>query len=627
MFHQELRSENSEIRLIRRRASSNVTDGLDFEMTIVSLDKAPQYKAISYEWSDTAMQVAATVNGHTWYIAYNLYNVFMQVYAAPGGDSWLWVDALCVNQLNLGEKNWQVAHMHRIFSTAQSVFFCIGPVADHSDELFDFLIPWGEQATEAEMFPGRGSLYGMRIDPPTVTKRFVKTLITSESIFAKGLHQALNHLSHRTFWNRSWITQELILAKQGWVLCGTHAMPLFDFHSIMVALSQVCRWLEDKPRLGDGYVFNPCAVNMSMIGSDSNLRGYDAEKTLLWFLTTRATRVNSVTGQGPFYAARDPLDIIYAFLGIAVDRERLGIVPDYTKTVREAYTEATIAMLQRQRSKPILEHAAFPKDMYDLPSWVPDWHRIGRCGLYEPISHLDAFEVHGKPQGIPDAVIIDSFTLRRTGFVCGTVQAVFEFGAPADSVEEKATAFSEGLRRNRAGCIGMITSFLLQFTRIATEDSAQTRLWRIITADLYRDAERLQGYKSFSERLLRREPVTAAQLSAHDIDYIWEYAGPKEGERRQAVVDGFVRDAWEQAVQITRNRTLIATADGRIGLAPTAAKPGDTITALDGSNVLVILRQERTGYMYVGEAYVEGIMYGELKETETEREYAIFDLV
>ncbi|KAJ3477161.1 hypothetical protein NLG97_g8910 [Lecanicillium saksenae] len=604
MFHQELRSENSEIRLIRRRASSTAADNLDFEMTIVSLDKAPQYKAISYEWSDTVMQTAVTVNGHTWYISDSLYNALVQVFDAPDSDAWLWVDALCVNQHEIEEKNWQVAHMHQIFSGARSVFFCLGPEEENSDDLFEFLIPWGEQAAEAEMFPGLGIEYGFRVDPPSVTK---------------------NALAHRPFWNRSWIIQELLLAQDGWLLCGSYAMPLHDFWSIMGALSQVPRWLEDKPRIGDGYAFIPRVENLGMLGKDSRLKGYEADNTLYYFLTSRARKCNTLAEQGPFYQAREPVDIIYAFLGIAADRERLDLKPDYSKTTREVYTEATVAMLQRQPDKPILELASFPKGICDLPSWVPDWKRIGRYGVCDPISSLDGYQVFGTPQGIPDAEIVDMYTLRRKGFTCGTVMDVFELGSPSNDIETKARTLSDGLYRNRPGCLELMEHFLKHFAVRPSEEDPEVRLWRAISADLYRDKERMRGYTDVCLSMMRLQPLLADQLREDEFDYIWECSDLKGIVTRQMLIDAFVREAWEQTIQITRNRTLIALVDGRIALGPTAAEPGDCVTALSGSNVPIILRPEEVGYSYVGEAYVEGIMYGELMETE--HEYDVFDIV
>lgn len=649
-FQQSLRTESAEFRLIRRRSSSDPAVQLDFEMTVASLHAPPPYQAISYHCIPSPVQVDVRINGHTASVATTLRDDLLRVCAAPGSDTWLWVDAFCVNHRDVAEKNWQVVHMHRIFSGATSVFFCVGPADDCSELLFDFLIPWGRAAAEADMYPGDGATYGLRIDPPTVTKKFVKTLISTEDIYAKGLHDSIEKLSHRPFWNRCWIIHELCMAKRGLVLCGTKIMDLHDFHAIMTALSQVSRWRAGAPPLGDGVIFNPSAVNFAMLGIDTHVRGEDPSLTLRHTLQSRARRFNTVAAQGPFYQALDPRDVIFAFRGMAADRARLRLPPaDYAKSVREVYTEATVAMMQLEPKQPVLDLAAFPKDVDDLPSWVPDWSRIGRLGLFEPLSRLGLnFAIFGDAEDTTEAFFIDTYTLRRMGFPCGTVAAVLHVDAPVSltvdtptdpavegDTEALAVALSTNLQNEatRAACIAHMLTFMLYhtFTLDSTEDdSAETRLWRTLTADLYRDTERLPAYRRFGHAMMTLTPLRAAELTAADMDYIWAYTTPEEARRDgstpQAVVDIFVKDAWEQAIQITANRTLIATMDGQVGLGPCGTAPGDRVTALSGSDVPLLLREvDGGGYEYVGEAFLEGIMYGELMEAK--RKWQCFDII
>jgi hypothetical protein len=72
----------------------------------------------------------------------------------------------------------------------------------------------------------------------------------------------------------------------------------------------------------------------------------------------------------------------------------------------------------------------------------------------------------------------------------------------------------------------------------------------------------------------------------------------------------------------TRNRRLFITANGRLGLAPVRVQKGDRVVILSSHKVPLIVRPvEEIGGGYlkgglrariIGEAYVSGIMYGEI---------------
>jgi hypothetical protein len=60
-------------------------------------------------------------------------------FAHIDNKSYYWVDALCIDQKSLQERNHQVGIMGQIYSRAQHVFACVGPHADDSEYLVDVL--------------------------------------------------------------------------------------------------------------------------------------------------------------------------------------------------------------------------------------------------------------------------------------------------------------------------------------------------------------------------------------------------------------------------------------------------------------------------------------------------------
>lgn len=73
------------------------------------------------------------------------------------------------------------------------------------------------------------------------------------------------------------------------------------------------------------------------------------------------------------FQTTDPKDKIYGLLGLASDVEQLDILPDYTKSVEEIYTEVASKILSDGDFR--LLQACQHKDgrVLKLPSWVPDW--------------------------------------------------------------------------------------------------------------------------------------------------------------------------------------------------------------------------------------------------------------
>jgi hypothetical protein len=66
--------------------------------------------------------------------------------------------------------------------------------------------------------------------------------------------------------------------------------------------------------------------------------------------------------------------------------------------------------------------------------------------------------------------------------------------------------------------------------------------------------------------------------------------------------------------QRLQQRNFFTTDSGLLGLGLLSAKPGDGLWLIDGYSAPVILRLHESGigYIFMGEAYVHGAMYGEL---------------
>lgn len=145
-------------------------DGIECTLEVVALNDKPQYKALSYVWGDAGKTKPITVNGQPFAVTENLYNGLQRI-RDPRGQFTLWVDAICINQADMAERQHQVQLMGEIFSNAVEVVAWLGysykdaqvppeqpKIYNFSDEemvksvMKDFLERYWLKGPEAEFF-------------------------------------------------------------------------------------------------------------------------------------------------------------------------------------------------------------------------------------------------------------------------------------------------------------------------------------------------------------------------------------------------------------------------------------------------------------------------------------------
>ncbi len=124
---------------------------------------------------------------------------------------------------------------------------------------------------------------------------------------------------------------------------------------------------------------------------------------------------------------------------------------------------------------------------------------------------------------------------------------------------------------------------------VGTEQTLFEAFDRTITADVNLARERSQRHERF-------------------VWLLWQ------GIFTQERLDQLNRARRAVYLRIQR-RLFFTTSGGRFGLAPWDTKAGDIVFVLLGCNVPVILRQDGDRWVFIGEAFVLGIMDGEMAES------------
>jgi hypothetical protein len=128
----------------------------------------------------------------------------------PGIDQTLWVDALCIDQDNLAERGSQVSIMGSIYSIASKVLIWLGEESADSKAAFNAIAEFLKEPQIPEW---------------EAKERFPSTW----NAFFDEHRMKFISLCERPYWGRLWIIQEVCLASQLQIHCGSDSMGWEDF--------------------------------------------------------------------------------------------------------------------------------------------------------------------------------------------------------------------------------------------------------------------------------------------------------------------------------------------------------------------------------------------------------------
>ena len=172
---------------LRRRPFNDISE----PVTGLSESAAGTYEAVSWCWGEDLKNrtINIHIRNHTcpFYINEHLESC-LKALRHTTTDRFLWIDAICIDQENLTERNAQVAQMDRVYGGASQVAIWIGDGDDESKLAFDFMrtkiLPiWGFDAVCED-----------------------KTQTDSWAAFLKVMSRA--------WFSRRWVIQEIALGRK-----------------------------------------------------------------------------------------------------------------------------------------------------------------------------------------------------------------------------------------------------------------------------------------------------------------------------------------------------------------------------------------------------------------------------
>jgi hypothetical protein len=369
------------IRLLTLRSGIGEED-IQCILQEVRLQDKPVYSALSYTWGPPGDLYKIWVNRMPVAVRKNLYSLLCHL-RLPNSNRTVWVDALCINQDNVYERNHQVEMMGQIFEKSERVFVWLGEAEYDSDTAMDFLMELPrDEATSIEgceplptiiaesqsvlladghikhkkhhsnsepitsgIVSKLERLYQTKSWQPlpsTVVHSgdpFLDSLLKSQRVklnqirilgerLTATIAFALKKLYRGEYWERTWIIQEVLLAKQIEIMCGSKTAP---WESFLLCAD----YLYQGPMSNVG---DPPTARSSMPGRLNQQRMNRKNRKRLG--RSASLRLETLLQEYPDTKCADLRDRIYALLSLADNRPRdSGLVPDYSKDPFELYVD------------------------------------------------------------------------------------------------------------------------------------------------------------------------------------------------------------------------------------------------------------------------------------------------
>jgi hypothetical protein len=207
MAYTELNTDQDLIRLLHLSPASSEDEIIRCRFTVALLDNNPEYEALSYAWGDIEDTLPIEVEGSVVQITSNLHSALKHL-RFNELERTLWVDALCINQENFRERKHQVSRMSSIYGQAWKVVVWLGESWDGSDLAMDFVrILGGDKTLHLDPFHEPSvCVNGMNLDSPQLCRSLIRFF---------GL----------PWWNRTWVVQEFVLARNLVFQCSRSEIP------------------------------------------------------------------------------------------------------------------------------------------------------------------------------------------------------------------------------------------------------------------------------------------------------------------------------------------------------------------------------------------------------------------
>ncbi|KAK4230729.1 heterokaryon incompatibility protein-domain-containing protein [Podospora fimiseda] len=599
------------------------TDPVSCVLYELPIDKAPPYKALSYAWDNggTSNCFDIRCNGIIIAVSRNLFAALRRLRHSTEPVQ-VWVDALCINQKDDGERTHQVQLMREIYQKSEEVVIWLGEKARQDDVGKDALgapqpgdppsfIDWAGDsrdqnywyaflARQDKINPGVRDIFGafcvlwlLSIGVETLEIKHLRHIAQSVTIL-----NGLGAIMEQSWWQRTWVLQETVVTTKSRVYYDSISAP---WEMLTQAADTYKNGLLTTSVESLYHYLVPLARFSGMIGTIETTRQ-------VWRSPLRLVELLQILRQFRDRKATDPRDKVYALLGII---QYWGgpnrLFPDYANSVSQVYLKTSTTLIKNARSLDVLagEHGIlggkFPKTSDRRPSWVTDWsfspdingqarldtlylynafnddgdsaHSVRLHGRLLEISGLHVDDVlHVSPRQVRDNVnITDTFYRKMSHWRLVVKEWKSEFQNLSGGTYEYPGGGKVWDAFWRTVCADV------EYNQDTNRGEHQRAGEGIVSASI----EWLNGTGSRDHR--RNTSIIAGY---------WQEIYTPKGDLGPEDAEAERKNAFHHAVErAAGGRTFFFTKEGYIGLGPRDMRSGDQVYVVPGSRVPFILRR------------------------------------
>ena len=339
---------NDEVRLLEVRSSN--PPALEFTVRHYPRQTVPSYVAISYTWGESPATEEIILDGQHFPVRPNLWSCLHHMQRCPEW-SLIWIDAVCIDQSNIRERNDQVRVMDEIYTRAETVVAWLG----HEDESADC--------------------------------SHVPEAVASElKYWDEEYHIRYFDLVNRPYWTRRWVVQELSLARSIVFLCGQQRIPWDDLQAPFYVSSD-----------GSGkYSGGKGGMWYKRVELQPYAKAYTHMLDRSW--SNSGNLLHQLVRDYSHTECRDPRDRVFALLSLVKPRDRKSLetwFPDYTMNEETVQSIALAHSLHASR----LEKSFLGRIIYGLVGKedILTWQSVWRAAVAFYCSSEFAAHDHGGP--------------------------------------------------------------------------------------------------------------------------------------------------------------------------------------------------------------------------------------
>lgn len=307
----------------------------------------------------------------------------------------------------------------------------------------------------------------------------------------------------------------------------------------------------------------------------------------------------------------NPRDRIFALVGLADEDVHRALMPGYSLPVQEVFRSATMHLVTHKKSLGPLSACQNPLRKGGVSSWVidfsTDWdspvlrNHKGSNKIYQASGQSDA-DVQFAKEGDNHLMIVKDTC-------AGTISSVAHILAEATDDEHLQN-----------GEVKQWHDFLLTWIQSMTDVSPDTELKDLI--------------QTWYRTMIADQDGEGNQASTEYMQTRFPYDGhrPKAVEGRDLnAMEHLVNRYYESTPLMSTyafNGHFFITETGSLGMGSRGLRRKDLVCALLGAGVPFVLRQVGADrFVLVGEAYVHGIMDGEVMQSEEQYQWHAFYIV